>query len=448
MAEKTFNSNDYEIQTSENNQSSNLNEFREMMDVALNLDVSADTNNDETSIDEQSINQALLSLDICDDNRQINRIHTNTAVSVAELPSGITDSLNVAAKQLSLLYESVVNVTTTEQEEDSFEDTTEREDEIASSFVKPCSEQQRVQFQSSSTTPKPTTHTMTSGNQQQKRHIMISYNRSSRETCQKIYDRLVERNYKVWMDLTDMGDDILVSMARAVEDSYIVLLCINQKYYESDYCRLEAEYAAENRIKFIPCLMEQSFRAQSWLGIIKELIRQITYVEKKLSLQPRRTPAPSSMVNPMKLVSMSTSHATAATHTNDVNSRRFDDIIREYKQSIKKKRHQLTRLKRNELSDLIVKLRQELFTETSQVLTDSDRSDEEDEKQHNDNHLLEQLLGRTLDQNDLLLRLVDRLTTPQPTQQNNTHNLDINAIFKVILAIMLLWALHLLYRKE
>jgi hypothetical protein len=70
---------------------------------------------------------------------------------------------------------------------------------------------------------------------------------------------------------------------------------------------VEAEYAAENRIKFIPCLMEKSFRAQSWLGIIKgsnfhidfsssedfqqsfdELIRQITYIEKKLSLQPRK----------------------------------------------------------------------------------------------------------------------------------------------------------------
>lgn len=67
---------------------------------------------------------------------------------------------------------------------------------------------------------------------------MISYNRSSREICQKIYSGLVERNYKVWMDLTDMEDDILVSMARAVENSYIVLLCINQQYYESDYCRL------------------------------------------------------------------------------------------------------------------------------------------------------------------------------------------------------------------
>ena len=53
--------------------------------------------------------------------------------------------------------------------------------------------------------------------------------------------------------------------------------------------------------------MEKSFRAQSWLGIIKgsnyhidfsssedfnqsfeELVRQITHVENKLSLQPRK----------------------------------------------------------------------------------------------------------------------------------------------------------------
>ncbi len=75
-------------------------------------------------------------------------------------------------------------------------------------------------------------------------------------------------------------------------------------YYEIS---IEAEYAAENRIKFIPCLMEKSFRAQSWLGIIKganvhidfsspdefdesfeKLINQITHVERKLSLQPRK----------------------------------------------------------------------------------------------------------------------------------------------------------------
>ncbi|CAF1291888.1 unnamed protein product [Rotaria sp. Silwood1] len=145
---------------------------------------------------------------------------------------------------------------------------------------------------------------------------------------------------------------------------------------------------------------------------------------------------------------MSTSYTTTSAPTHDVSSRRFDAIIHEYKQSIKKKRHQLNRLKRNELSDLIVKLRQELFTETSQVLSDSDRSDDEDDKQHNDNQILEQLLSRTLDQNDFLLRLVDRLTTPQPAEQNNTHNLDVNAILKVILAVMILWALNILYHKE
>lgn len=88
-------------------------------------------------------------------------------------------------------------------------------------------------FLASSTISKPTT-----SSQQPKRHIMISYNHSSRATCQRIYSGLIERDYKVWMDLTDMADDILVSMARAVENSYIVLLCINQQYYQSDYCRL------------------------------------------------------------------------------------------------------------------------------------------------------------------------------------------------------------------
>ena len=335
---------------------------------------------------------------------------------------------------------------------------------------------------------------------------MISYNRSSRVTCQRIYDGLISKDYKVWMDLTDMADDILVSMARAVENSYIVLLCINQKYYESDYCRLgkdpkqdsfrlivkyfcvEAEYAQENRIKFIPCLMEQSFRAESWLGIIKganmhidfsdpnefqqsfeELIRQITYVERKLSLQPRkilsfertisrtlslgRTPAPGPMANPMRAAIMSTQETSTSTSTltNDVNSRRFDAIIREYKREIKKRDHHLNKLKRNELSDLIVKLRQELFTETSQVLSDGDRSEEEDEKQTNnstDDQFLQQLLTRSLDQNEVLLRLVDRLTTPQPTEPNPSRNLDLDGIIKVILAIMLLYTLNILCQKE
>jgi len=90
----------------------------------------------DISVDEQALDQALLSLDTCDENRQLNGINTNTAVSVAELPSDITDSLNVAAKQLSLLYESV-NVTITENDEESGENLGEE----AGSVVEPCLEQ-------------------------------------------------------------------------------------------------------------------------------------------------------------------------------------------------------------------------------------------------------------------------------------------------------------------
>lgn len=456
MTEETVNSND--------DQPSNLYEFRDMVNVALNSDVSVRKATENLSADEQTLNQALLSLDQCDENRDMHGMSTTTTVSVAELPSDITDSLNVAAKQLSLLYESVVNTTDHGEEVENEEVEGEEENGISDGLVEPCSNDVTGKhFLLPSTTSTFTT------NSQQKRHIMISYNRSSRDICQKIYENLVERNYKVWMDLTDMAGDILESMARAVENSYIVLLCINQQYFESDYCKLEAQYAQENRIKFIPCLMEKSFRAQSWLGIIKgsnvhidfseaenfkrsfeELIREITFVEGKLSLQPRRTPAAGPMVNPMKFAAMSSSPKSAtSTLTNDVNSRRFDTIIREYKRSINKKCQHLNKLKRNELADLIVKLRQELFNETSQILTDSERSDDEDEKKlTTDDQFLQQLLNRSLDQNDLLLTLVDRLTTPQPVQPTNSRNLDLDGIIKVIFAIMLLYTLNILCQKE
>ncbi len=163
-----------------------------------------------------------------------------------------------------------------------------------------------------------------------------------------------------------------------------------------------------------------------------------------------RTPAPGPMVNPMKFAAMSIPKSSTSVLTNDVNSRRFDAIIREYKRSVKTNCQHVNQLKRNELSDLIVKLRQELFTETSQVLSDGERSDEEDEKQvaRTDDQYLQHLLARSLDQNELLLRLVDRLTTPPPVASHHVRNLDLDGIIKVIIAIMLLYTLNILCQKE
>ncbi|CAF4129968.1 unnamed protein product, partial [Rotaria sordida] len=420
---------------------SNSREFQESVVTSNNSVLFNNTKNNEVRFGEQPIYASSSSSDMNNRNQQRNENNVFKAVSGA---------------QLSLFYGSVSSVTT-EQDEDYIKDPPETEDKTHDSFES-VSEEATDKLQASLTIP--ITTTTTNYNQPQKRHIMISYNQSSRETCQKIYDRLVERNYKVWMDLTNMVDDILVSMAQAVENSYIILICINQQYYTSHYCRLEAEYAAENRIKFIPCLMEKSFRAESWLGIIKgsnvhvdfssvenfdhsfeELVRQITYVEKKLSLQPRRTPTPCSFMNPIQLTTMNTLDTAISTGINDTSCRRFDDIIRKYKRSLKKERCELYQLKPNELASLIIKLRQELFADPH-ILSDSERSDGEVGKQHNDNQYLKQTLSPTPYQNELLLSLVNRITKLETMQQNNSHYFDMYGCFKVTLGIMALWAFN------
>lgn len=57
-------------------------------------------------------------------------------------------------------------------------------------------------------------------------------------------------------------------MARAVEDSAVVLVCVSKKYKESQACRTEAEYAFQQRKKIIPVLMEQGYKASGWLGAL------------------------------------------------------------------------------------------------------------------------------------------------------------------------------------
>ncbi|CAF1095673.1 unnamed protein product [Adineta steineri] len=57
-------------------------------------------------------------------------------------------------------------------------------------------------------------------------------------------------------------------MASAVENSFVVLMAINEQYYESRYCRLEAEYSVERNKSSITMLMQAGYKAQGWLGII------------------------------------------------------------------------------------------------------------------------------------------------------------------------------------
>ena len=63
------------------------------------------------------------------------------------------------------------------------------------------------------------------------KHIMISYNRESRETCLKIKAELEKLDYLVWIDVEDIRGSSLESMASAVELSSMVLIGMTEKYF-------------------------------------------------------------------------------------------------------------------------------------------------------------------------------------------------------------------------
>ena len=84
------------------------------------------------------------------------------------------------------------------------------------------------------------------------KHIMISYNSANRDTCLKIKEQLEKMNFKVWIDVSSIHGSSLDSMAKAVENSFCVLICMSEKYKMSNYCRAEAEYTFQINKPFIP----------------------------------------------------------------------------------------------------------------------------------------------------------------------------------------------------
>lgn len=102
----------------------------------------------------------------------------------------------------------------------------------------------------------------------QKSHIMISYNSSSREMCLRIKDELKARGFSVWIDVEQIYGSTLATMADAVENAAVFLMCVSEKYYQSPNCRLEAEYAVRLQKPIIPLIMQADYMPLGWLGII------------------------------------------------------------------------------------------------------------------------------------------------------------------------------------
>ncbi|CAL1535937.1 unnamed protein product [Lymnaea stagnalis] len=99
-------------------------------------------------------------------------------------------------------------------------------------------------------------------------HIMISYQWADQPVLIKVREELQKANFKTWMDLDDMEGSTMSAMAEAVDNAAVVLICMSEKYKESQNCRAEAEYTYKRKKPFIPLLMQRGYESTGWLGLM------------------------------------------------------------------------------------------------------------------------------------------------------------------------------------
>ena len=105
--------------------------------------------------------------------------------------------------------------------------------------------------------------------QESKGHIMISYNTASRDLCLKIKNELEKLNLKIWIDVSEMHDSTVESMATAIENAQCVLMCVTEKYRQSVNCQAEAKYAFRLQKQIIPLILQSGYaNVEGWLGFI------------------------------------------------------------------------------------------------------------------------------------------------------------------------------------
>lgn len=99
-------------------------------------------------------------------------------------------------------------------------------------------------------------------------HVMLSYNWGHQDVVKRINQALKARSYSVWIDIERMQGSTVEAMADAVEESAVMCYGISEAYKESTNCRLEAQYAFQQKLDMVPLMMEEGYSARGWLGML------------------------------------------------------------------------------------------------------------------------------------------------------------------------------------
>ncbi|CAF1215663.1 unnamed protein product [Rotaria sp. Silwood1] len=106
--------------------------------------------------------------------------------------------------------------------------------------------------------------------------VMISYSHEDKSICTQLYHELIQKDFKVLIDLNDKHHNIMDAMVQAVKQSFTIIVCISKHYKQSNYCRAEAQYAFGRQLKIIPILIDNSYKPDGWLSY---LIRGLSLID-------------------------------------------------------------------------------------------------------------------------------------------------------------------------
>ena len=107
--------------------------------------------------------------------------------------------------------------------------------------------------------------------------IMISYSHSDKDICHRILDILEKDQLRVWIDSRLMHGATFDAMAKAIENSEFVLICMSDTYKQSPFCEMEASYAVKRRCRIIPLKVTPNYQPDGWLGVLTSALIYVDF---------------------------------------------------------------------------------------------------------------------------------------------------------------------------
>jgi hypothetical protein len=94
--------------------------------------------------------------------------------------------------------------------------------------------------------------------------IYISHHQENKSVALRIKKYLETSGQKCLVNEENDQLEFLDEMSKCINESSCVLFCVNKKYKNCSYCRIEINYVLQVKKRYIPIIIEKSFKSDGW----------------------------------------------------------------------------------------------------------------------------------------------------------------------------------------